>query len=80
MCFSHMSYVVQRHVKDNPVVDCAVWGRAQFLVSYDNDFLKDSILRQALFEFGVEIVDPRYLSVDNPGDVSQRTLSHHTHF
>ena len=52
------SYELCRDVKDNPVVDCAVWGRAQFLVSYDNDFLNDSTLRQALFEFGVEIVDP----------------------
>ena len=39
--------------------DCMVLGRAQFLVSYDNDLLDDSTLRQALFEFGVEIVDPQ---------------------
>ena len=50
-----------RDVDDNLVADCAVWGRAQFLVSYDNDFLDDSRLRQALFEFGVEIVDVRTL-------------------
>ena len=50
-----------RDANDNPVVDCAVLGRVQFLVSYDNDFLDDSTLRQALFEFGVEIVDPQAL-------------------
>ena len=52
------SYELCRDVEDNPVADCAVWGRVQFLVSYDNDFLDDSTLRQALFEFGVEIVHP----------------------
>ncbi len=52
------SYELCRDVKDDPVADCAVWGRVQFLVSYDNDFLDDSTLRQALFEFGVEIVHP----------------------
>ncbi|MDE0186126.1 MAG: putative toxin-antitoxin system toxin component, PIN family [Candidatus Poribacteria bacterium] len=53
------SYELCRDVKDDPVADCAVWGRVQFLVSYDNDFLDDSALRRALFEFGVEIVHPR---------------------
>ena len=53
------SYKLCRDVEDDPVVDCAVWGRVQFLVSYDNDFLDDSTLRQALFEFGVEIAHPR---------------------
>ena len=53
------SYELCRDVKDDPVADCAVWGRVQFLVSYDNDFLDDSTLRQALFEFGVEIAHPR---------------------
>ena len=38
------SYELCRDVKDDPVVDCAVWGRVQFLVSYDNDFLGDSAL------------------------------------
>lgn len=52
------SYELCRDVEDDPVVDCAVWGRVQFLVSYDNDFLDDSALRQTLFEFGVEIVHP----------------------
>ena len=50
-----------RDANDNPLVDCAVLGRVQFLVSYDNDLLDDSTLRQALFEFGVEIVDPQAL-------------------
>ena len=48
-----------RDANDNPLVDCAVLSRVQFLVSYDNDLLDDSTLRQALFEFGVEIVVPR---------------------
>ena len=52
------SYELGRDVKDIMVADCAVWGRVQFLASYDNDFLNDSILKQALFEFGVEIVHP----------------------
>lgn len=47
-----------RDTTDNMFVDCAVSGRVQFLVSTDNDFLDDSQLKQALFEFGVEIVDP----------------------
>ena len=48
----------RRDTDDDPVADCAIWGRAQFLVSYDNDFLENPTLRQALFEFGVEIVNP----------------------
>ena len=52
------SYEFCRDVKDIMVADCAVWGRVQFLVSYDNDFLNNSAIRQALFEFGVEIVKP----------------------
>ena len=48
----------QRDMDDDPVVDCAIWGRAQFLVSYDNDFLENPALKQDLFEFGVEIIDP----------------------
>ena len=48
-----------RDPNDNPFIDCAVLGRVQFLVSYDNDLLDDPTLRQALFEFGVEIVDPQ---------------------
>ena len=46
-----------RDVNDDPFVDCAVLGRVQFLVSYDKDFLDDS-LRQALFERGIEVVEP----------------------
>ena len=48
----------RRDVDDDPVADCAIWGRAQFLVSDDNDFLEDPTIRQALFEFGVEVIDP----------------------
>ena len=29
-----------RDPKDNPLVDCAVLGRVQFLASYDNDLLE----------------------------------------
>ena len=47
-----------RDVNDDPFVDCAVLGRVQFLVSYDHDLLDDSKLKQSLFEFGVEIVEP----------------------
>ena len=47
-----------RDPKDDIFVDCAVSGRVQFLVSYDNDLIDDSELKQALFEFGVEIIDP----------------------
>jgi len=52
------SHKLCRDADDDRFVDCAIWGRAQFLVSYDNDILDDPTLRQALFEFGVEIVDP----------------------
>jgi putative PIN family toxin of toxin-antitoxin system len=48
----------RRDMDDDPVADCAIWGRTQFLVSYDNDFLENPTLKQALFEYGVEIVDP----------------------
>lgn len=47
-----------RDTADNMVVDCAVSGRVQFLVSYDKDLVDDGELKQALFEFGVEIVEP----------------------
>jgi len=47
-----------RDTTDDKLVDCAILGRAHFLVSYDNDLIDDAELKQALFEFGVEIVDP----------------------
>ena len=47
-----------RDASDNMLIDCAVSGRVQFLVSTDNDFLDDAALKKDLFEFGVEIVDP----------------------
>ena len=47
-----------RDPTDNMFVDCAISGRVQFLVSYDNDLIDDAELKQSLFEFGVEIVDP----------------------
>ena len=52
------SYKLCRDVKDNRFVDCAIFGRVQFLVSYDNDLIADPELRQALFEHGVETVHP----------------------
>ena len=52
------SFELCRDPKDDMFVDCAVSGRVQFLVSYDNDLIDDSELKQALFEFGVEIVNP----------------------
>ncbi len=51
------SYKLCRDAKDDRFVDCAIWGRSQFLVSYDNDILDDS-LKQALLEFGVKIIHP----------------------
>ena len=51
------SYKLCRDAKDDRFVDCAIWGRSQFLVSYDNDIL-DDFLKQALLEFGVEIIHP----------------------
>ena len=47
-----------RDPTDNIFVDCAILGRVQFLVSTDNDLIDDSELKQALFEFGIEVVDP----------------------
>ena len=47
-----------RDSKDDKFIDCAISGRVQFLVSYDNDLVDDDELKRALFEFGVEIVEP----------------------
>ena len=47
-----------RDPTDNIFVDCAILGRVQFLVSTDNDLIDNSQLKRALFEYGVEIVDP----------------------
>lgn len=47
-----------RDSTDNIFVDCAILGRVQFLVSTDNDLIDNAQLKQDLFEFGVEIVDP----------------------
>ena len=54
------SFELCRDAADNMLLDCAVSGRVQFLVSYDNDLLDDAGLKQVLFEFGVEIVEPPY--------------------
>ena len=47
-----------RDPTDNIFVDCAILGRVQFLVSTDNDLVDDAGLKQALFEFGIEIAEP----------------------
>ena len=53
-------------------VDCAIFGRVQFLVSYDNDLIADPELRQALFEHGVEVVDPPTFLERIPGGRNQQ--------
>jgi predicted nucleic acid-binding protein len=52
------SFEFCRDVNDDPLVDCAIQEKVQFLVSYDKDLSDDPELRQNLFEYGVEIVDP----------------------
>ena len=52
------SFELCRDPKDDMLIDCAVSGRVQFLVSYDNDLVDDDELKQALFEFGVEVIEP----------------------
>lgn len=47
-----------RDPTDNIFVDCAILGRVQFLVSTDNDLIDNPQLKRALFEYGIEIVDP----------------------
>ena len=47
-----------RDPKDDKFVDCAISGRVHFLVSYDKDLVDDAELKQALFEFGVEVIEP----------------------
>ena len=48
-----------RDPTDHKFVDCAISGRVQFLVSADNDLVGDPRLKQALFEFGVAVVEPQ---------------------
>jgi putative PIN family toxin of toxin-antitoxin system len=65
-----------RDPKDDKFVDCAISGRVQFLVSYDNDLIDDSELKQALFEFGVEIVDPpNFLQKIQASGINQPNLN-----
>lgn len=47
-----------RDATDNKFVDCAISGGSHYLVSYDNDLVDDANLKKALFEFGVETVEP----------------------
>lgn len=43
-----------RHEHDDKFIDCAILGRAKFLVSEDNDILDDLKLKKQLFEYGIE--------------------------
>jgi putative PIN family toxin of toxin-antitoxin system len=52
------SFELCRDPKDDMLIDCAVSGRVQFLVSYDKDLVDDAELKRALFEFGVEVIEP----------------------
>ena len=52
------SYQLCRDVGDDRVVDCAIWGRVQFLISYDNDIVDDPELSRALFEYGIAVATP----------------------
>ncbi len=52
------SFEFCRDVSDNPLVDCAIQEKVQFLVSYDKDLLDDPKLKRNLFEYGIEILDP----------------------
>ena len=47
-----------RDPTDNILIDCAILGRVRFLVSTDNDLVDDAELKRALFEFGIEVVEP----------------------
>ena len=52
------SFEFCRDVNDDPLVDCAIQEKVQFLVSYDKDLLDDPELKRNLFEYGVEILEP----------------------
>ena len=52
------TYELCRDAADNKFVECAISGRSNYLVSYDKDLIDDATLKQALFEYGVEIVEP----------------------
>ena len=47
-----------RDPTDNILIDCAILGRVQFLVSTDNDLVDDPELKRTLFGFGIEVVEP----------------------
>ena len=52
------SFELCRDPKDDMLIDCAVSGRVQFLVSHDKDLVDDAELKRALLEFRVEVVEP----------------------
>ena len=52
------TYELCRDDSDNKFVDCAISGGVQFLVSYDKDLIDDPELKKAMFEFGIEILEP----------------------
>lgn len=67
-----------RDATDNMLVNCAVSGRVQFLVSYDNDLIDDSELKRALFEYGIEIIDPpSFLRKVQASEINTPDLNQH---
>ena len=52
------SFALCRDVDDDPFIDCAIFGRVQFLVSCDKHIIGDPELAKALFEYGVKVIDP----------------------
>lgn len=54
-----VSFEYCRDPDDDKFVTCAIVGRAQFLVSGDNDLIGDDDLRETLRQFGVTLLPPR---------------------
>ena len=52
------TYELCRDTSDDIFIDCAISGRVQFLVSTDNDLIDVPELKKAMFEFGIEILEP----------------------
>jgi len=47
-----------RDSDDDKFITCAIVGRAQFLVSGDNDLIDDDGLKKTLRQFGVTLLPP----------------------
>ena len=54
-----VSFEYCRDADDDKIIACAIVGRAQFLVSGDNDLVGDEGLRETLREFGITILAPQ---------------------